>query len=544
MARVSRRNNNHKAGLVSERQDIFRTAIYVRLSKEDGDMDSIDNQTALLKDYVSCQTDMALAETFVDNGFTGTNFDRPDFKRMMERVKAGEINCIVVKDLSRLGRNYIEAGNYIEKLFPFLKVRFVAVNDRFDTKNGYDTSALIVPIKNMVNDVYAKDISKKIISTFRAKQKNGEYIGLAAPFGYDKDPENKNHFVIDPNAAETVRLIFHMRKEGKGTGLITKYLNAEDISCPRRYRCEKGLASSGRYKEARWTDGTVKRILTSEVYIGNTVQGKQRQELCNNIPKHRTKESEWIVAENTHEPIIDKELFYEVQEIMRKSSENMKKRIKNVFPEEEREENILIGHVKCGCCGKALVLKQYLCHGHIHREYACRTAQHEGESACKNRLGFDKHELERIVLETISSSVLSLRDILDDRKVPAKEHGSSQRLTATELERERLKLREKLGNLYEDYSEGILEQSEYEFLKKDYCDKLSQMEEHIRIEKNMAENDDTEWMSEKLDSFRSGEVLTRAMVQAFLNNVVVYGRDRVEVELNDTDAVFQALKGE
>lgn len=222
----------------------------------------------------------------------------------------------------------------------------------------------------------------------------------------------------------------------------------------------------------------------------------------------------------------------------------MKKRIKNAFPEEDREENILIGHVKCGCCGKALVLKQYLCHGHIHREYDCRIAQHEGERACKNRLGFDKHELERIVLETINSSVLSLRDILDDRKIPAKERDFTQRLTATELERKRLKLRGKLGNLYEDYSEGILEQSEYEFLKKDYCNTLSQLEEHFRIEKNIAENDDAEWMSEKLDSFRSGEDLTRPMVQAFLNNVVVYGRGRVEVELNDTDAVFQALKGE
>ena len=544
MARVSRRNKNTEVGLASERTGVFRTAIYVRLSKEDGDMDSIDNQTALLMDYVSRQEDMSLAATFVDNGFTGTNFDRPDFKRMMDKVKAGEINCIVVKDLSRLGRNYIEAGNYIEKLFPFLKVRFVAVNDRFDTKNGYDTSALIVPIKNMVNDVYAKDISKKIISTFRAKQKNGEYIGLAAPFGYDKDPENKNHFVIDPKAAETVRLIFHMRKEGKGTGLITKYLNEENISCPRRYRCEKGLASSDRYKEARWADSTVKRILTSEVYIGNTVQGKQKQELCNNIPKHRTKKSDWIVAENTHEPIIDKKLFYEVQEIMRKSSEDMKNRIKNVLPEEEREENFLIGHVKCGCCGKALVLKQYLCHGHIRREYACRTAQHEGENACKNRLGFDKHEIERIVCETINSSIFSLRDILNDRRVSAKNRDSMKQMTGTEPERVRLKLREKLGNLYEDYSEGVIEQSEYELLKQNYCNALSRLEERISIEKFMAKDDDTEWLSERLESFRKGKSLTRRMVEVFVNNVMIYGRDRVEVDLNDADAVFEAMKGE
>ena len=332
MARISRRDKTRSLSSADlTDMETYRNAIYVRLSKEDEDGDSIENQTALLKEYVSRQDDMILENVFADNGFTGTNFDRPEFQHMMEIVKSGKINCIVVKDLSRLGRNYIEAGDYIEKLFPFLKVRFVAVNDHFDTKDGYDTSALIVPIKNMVNTVYARDISKKIISTFRAKQKNGEYIGLAAPFGYSKDPEDKNHFVIDPDAAGIVRRIFLLRKEGKGTGLITKQLNEEDISCPRRYRFEKGLASSDKYKEARWTDSTVKRILTSEVYVGNTVQGKQRQELCNNVPKHRTDKSEWIVAENTHEPIIDRELFDEVKEIMQQTSADMKRRIKNVF---------------------------------------------------------------------------------------------------------------------------------------------------------------------------------------------------------------------
>ncbi len=348
--------------------------------------------------------------------------------------------------------------------------------------------------------------------------------------------------MIDPDAAGVVRRIFLLRKEGKGTGLITKQLNEEDVPCPRRYRFERGLSSSDKYKKARWTDSTVKRILTSEVYIGNTVQGKQKQELCNNVPKHRTDRSEWIVAENTHEPIIDRVLFDEVQEIMEQASADVKRRIRNVFPEEEREENILIGHVKCGCCGKALVLKHYICHGHVCREYACRTAQHEGTNACVNRLGIDKHMVENIVFEIVQKSVLQLDDIVRDREICTDKSAKVRKRTVAEMERERIKIRRKLGDLYGDYSQGILDKHEYVLLKERYADTIEKLDRDIKSEQSFPDEVKKVRLSEKLSEYRKSRRLTRAMVDAFVDTVVIHGRDRIEVLLQGNDVIINALK--
>lgn len=196
MARKSRVAGN-VIDTIPAKKGIYRTGIYARLSSEDKEEDTLENQIYLLKSHVESQADMLLTDTYVDNGFSGTNFQRPQFIRMMEDVKSGKINCIVVKDLSRLGRDYIETGNYIENVFPFLNVRFLSVTDGFDTVNGDGAEAMVVSFKNLVNDVYSKDISRKIISAFRTKQRSGEYIGLVAPYGYLKSKENKNKFVID-----------------------------------------------------------------------------------------------------------------------------------------------------------------------------------------------------------------------------------------------------------------------------------------------------------------------------------------------------------
>lgn len=224
MARKSRVAGN-VIDIVPVKNGVYRTGIYARLSSEDREEDTLENQIYLLKGHVEGQTDMILMDTYVDNGFSGTNFQRPQFIRMMEDVMSGKINCIVVKDLSRFGRNYIETGNYIENVFPFLNVRFVSVTDKFDTVNGDGVEAMVVSFKNLVNDVYAKDISRKIIFAFRTKQKNGEYIGLVAPFGYLKSADNKNKFVIDGQTAPVVQMIFRWYADGKGLDSIARTLN-------------------------------------------------------------------------------------------------------------------------------------------------------------------------------------------------------------------------------------------------------------------------------------------------------------------------------
>ena len=215
MARKSRIAENAMS-IISAKEGAYKTAVYARLSTEDLDEDTLDNQIYLLKSFVGEKTDMVLVDIYADNGFSGTNFERPEFTRLMNDVKTGKVNCIVVKDLSRLGRNYIETGNLIENVFPFLNVRFIAVTDNFDTNEGGGVENMVASFKNLVNDVYAKDISRKIITAFRTKQKNGEYIGLVAPYGYLKSAENKNKFVIDEKTAPAVKKIFELYAGGYG----------------------------------------------------------------------------------------------------------------------------------------------------------------------------------------------------------------------------------------------------------------------------------------------------------------------------------------
>ena len=319
MARKSRVAGN-VIDTIPAKKGIYCTGIYARLSSEDKEEDTLENQIYLLKSHVESQTDMLLTDTYVDNGFSGTNFQRPQFIRMMEDVKNGKINCIVVKDLSRLGRDYIETGNYIENVFPFLNVRFVSVTDGFDTVNGDGVEAMVVSFKNLVNDVYAKDISRKIISAFRTKQRNGEYIGLVAPFGYLKSQENKNKFVVDEQTAPVVKMIFKWYADGRGLDYITRTLNEMDIDCPRKYRHRIGITISDRYKDSRWGRSAVKTILTNRAYIGDMVQGKVKQELCNNVCRQYVDKEEWIIVENTHEAVIERDLFFHVQELIEKKS--------------------------------------------------------------------------------------------------------------------------------------------------------------------------------------------------------------------------------
>ena len=236
MARVSRKRKNIPTNETASH--IWRTALYVRLSVEDNgkDADSIENQIAFLESYVSGCPDLSKVELFVDNGYTGTNFQRPEFNRMMETVQAGVIDCIVVKDLSRLGRNYIETSQFVEKICPFYGLRFIAVNDSFDTSAVTNAAQLSMALSNIVNDYYAKDISRKVTSALQTKMERGDYIGNYAPHGYCKDPENKNHLVIDPETAPVIRQIFQWRSEGVSYMGINRRLNEAGIPSPGQYR--------------------------------------------------------------------------------------------------------------------------------------------------------------------------------------------------------------------------------------------------------------------------------------------------------------------
>lgn len=262
---------------------VYRTAIYCRLSREDGDKvesNSIASQRAICEDYIARQDDLEIVcEPFVDDGYSGVSFNRPNFKKLEDAIRKGTIDCIVVKDLSRFSRNYIDGGRYLEKIFPQLGIRFIAVNDAYDSLTGDPQSdSFVIPFKNLINDSYCKDISMKIRSSLEVKQKNGEFVGAFAPYGYKKSPDNKNQLIVDEAVSEYVQMIFAMYKDGFSIGRIAARLNQMGVLSPMEYKHSAGVKFDTVFKTgdtAKWTYKAVQRILTNEVYIGVLAQGKK-----------------------------------------------------------------------------------------------------------------------------------------------------------------------------------------------------------------------------------------------------------------------------
>ena len=306
----------------------FRTAAYVRLSMEDsGKLDgySLQNQKDLLMSFINDHSDLHLYKMYVDNGYTGTQFERPAFDEMMQDMKSGLINCIVVKDLSRLGRNYLEAGNYLEQIFPFFKVRFISVTDGYDSISpDFTDEALIIPLKNIINEGYAKDISVKVSSAIATRKRQGKFMGKVPLYGYLKDPDDKNHLVIDPEASRIVQRVFQMKLEGVSLGLIAKQMNEEGVPCPSKYFVLKGLSKETKYLNSFWDRNTAKRMLTNRMYLGCIVYGKSVRSFAKGIKEHTVPEENWKIVEGTHEPLVTEEAFG-MQDLIRKKQRRIAK---------------------------------------------------------------------------------------------------------------------------------------------------------------------------------------------------------------------------
>lgn len=367
MARTKRKTNPviPAAGAPVQAQKQYRAAAYVRLSVEDSGKpgaDTIEGQKNLLLRFIEDDPTLTLYGLFCDNGRTGTDFDRPQFEKMMEEVRKGHIDCIVVKDLSRFGRNYKETGNYLERIFPFLGVRFIAVNDGFDTltaQRGAD--GYLVPLKNLINEVYSKDISKKSGSALAAKQKNGDFIGAWAPYGYRKQPDNPHKLEPDEATAPVVRQIFRWRAEGVSVTQIARRLNDSGVPSPSAYLYNTGVCKTEKYNGVSWYVQTVKNLLSRQVYIGHMVQGRKRQSFYENRGQYKKPKEEWIVVENTHEPLIDRETFDKVQELaQRKKTEYLDNLGR--FTHLKTTENILKGLVYCADCKRPLVRYKNVSH--------------------------------------------------------------------------------------------------------------------------------------------------------------------------------------
>lgn len=499
--------------------ETWNTAGYLRLSREDGDRaesDSIANQRKLLEQYLSAHPELNLIGFYQDDGYTGTNFDRPAFRRMEADIEAGKINCVLVKDLSRFGRDYIEMGRYLERVFPAQGVRFIAVNDHVDSQQGrYD---MLLPMKNIFNTQYARDISDKVRSAIHTKQQRGEFVGAFPSYGYQKDPANRSHLVIDPAAAQVVRRIFDLFEQGWGKIKIAKQLNAEGIPSPSEYKRILGE----RYHNGRkidqttyWTYATVHRILQNQMYAGNMEQGRNYRPTMHGKAVQLDR-SEWTVVPGTHEAIIGTDQWERVQALLYKRTRQLS------F---DQNQSPFAGFLRCGDCGRAMVKTRRA--GGIY--YSCGSYKRYGPTVCT------KHNISHAVLEgivlhdlnQIISSVQNLQTLAEEAKQP------SSRGRAGERERlegglERLYRLKK--SAYEDYRDGLIRREDFMRYQSDYERQERELSAQLQQLENVQEEDLLlhPWVQSLLQHGKLTS-LDRVTVAETVRQILVFEDGRIEI---------------
>lgn len=537
---------------------VYSTGAYVRLSVLDGhqcDSDSIENQEALVRAYVESDPSLSLFSVYSDNGETGVDFERDDFERLLDDIRAGKVDCVIVKDLSRFGRNYIEAGEYLEKIFPFMGVRFIAVNDGYDSIDPAASDSLSIHLKNLVNDVYARDISQKICPVLQEKQERGEFIGNWAAYGYLKSAEDKHRLVVDEETAPVVRDIFQWRLIGMDYQEIAKRLTELGIPSPSRYRFEKGMVKSKRFAASVWTGQVIKNMVRSEVYLGHVVQGKTRKALWKGQKRTTQPREKWTVVKNTHEAIIDRQTFDEVQRMAEQDKQTFDDR-QGAFPEIINSENILKGLVYCGDCGRKLVRQRSVHESkvknpgiHVRYFFYCHTHAEDSSRCVGIRVPEDA------LLETVSqvlrshfATALDMERLIKSagRKALAlsKKQEILHRIMQAEEQLDRIaRLRE---TLYDDYLDHLMDEHDYLYARNRYIEQ--EEEQRALLEELESQNaavmepgtGEPAWLRALLSIHETSE-LTRGMVLELIDRIIVYSSSNIAVRLRFEDE-YECMK--
>lgn len=521
----------------------FRAALYLRLSREDGDKeesDSIGNQRNLLKRFLVAQEDMVLADIYIDDGFTGTNFKRPDFQRMIADIEAGLVNCVIVKDLSRFGRDYLETGRYIQRYFPEKKVRFIAVNDHVDSKDSiYD---MMLPIKNLFNEQYARDISTKVQSSFKAKQRSGEFVGAFPSYGYQRAEYDKHKLVIDPYAGGIVQRIFELYLQGYGKVKIANVLNEEGVLCPTAYK----RANGENYKNCNklpstlyWTYSTIDHVLKNEMYLGHMVQGKTKRNMhCR--PEY-VEEAEWIVVKNTHPAIISKEIWDKTQSLLKRNTRSI---------DFEQHVSLFAGFLKCGDCGRAMTKKNYTDKNGKHYHYfSCGTYCRSGRKYCTSHT-IKEDVIKEIVLDDLNKVLQSVKDL--EKLIEKQSKIIPAAITFSEMEIEKLqseleKVKKRKREIYEDFKDGLLGKEEYISYREDYLTAEKNLEKKVCAAKDEAKEygkDDVfqnARIRKLLDTHAITE-LTRDIVIDLVDCIYIYEGKKIKIVYNFSDELESLFK--
>ena len=512
---------------------IWNATLYLRLSRDDGDKEesnSITGQRELLRDYISQRPEFREYAVRVDDGFSGSTFERPSFQKMIEDVKAGRTDCIIVKDLSRFGRNYLDAGEYIEKIFPFLGVRFIAVNDNYDSLGDKKASDdLIIPFKNLINEAYCRDISVKIRSQLEIKRKNGQFLGSFAAFGYLKDEQNKNKLVVDQYAADIVRDIFKWKLEGVSPQDIADALNKLGVLSPMEYKRSLGMKFTTSFKtnsKALWSAGTVIRVLKNPIYTGVLIQGKETTPSYK-VHKRVTKdESEWSVIEDSHEAIISKIDFDSVQKVLKCDTRRSPG---------GKAVGLFSGMIFCGDCGASMVRKTVPAGEKKYVYYIC--SAHKQDKSCSPHRIRDI-TLEEIVLDSLKqhiSEVVDMSELLEITDTAPLRTAQAQKVQRQldKKHEEYEKLQKLLMSLYENLADDIIDREEYTRLKASFTVRADEGEKQMDALREQLEdihNHGTEniWMNEFIK--RQGlTTLDRAVVVALIDKILIHSNDAVEI---------------
>ena len=530
-------------------QNKWNVALYIRLSVQDGDKaesNSVVNQKELLDMFMSKDKELNFYNYYIDDGFSGTNFERPSFKKMMEDIDRGLINTVIVKDLSRLGRNYIEIGKCIQNVFLKKNIRFISVCDNIDSyKRMKSIEDISFPLKNLMNEIYCRDVSRKITSTFEIMKKSGKYIGSFPPFGYIKERENKHHLVVDTASATVVKMIFDLCESGIGNTLIAKELNQRCILTPSEYNYKVlKLTPTGKKVSKEWTASMVGKILDNRVYCGDLIQSKTHGISYKVHKRVKNSEDKFIIVENTHEPIIDKERFYNIQELRRSKKYNWNKRVEEI--------DIFDGIIICSNCkspmSRIITDEKKISEIPI-KKYAYKCDKCNDKEAKDFYIKADT--LKICVFRSIKYHIDLLND-LENAKKAIKYNTDYTEFLKNNVDNMKNKLeqleKQKMNN-YEKWKNDEITEIEYiESIKNNVTQECS-LQKDIKEEKKklltarqeIKNIKDNEWV-ENLLKYRNQKKLTKEMLNDLIENIYINKNGRkIKIKFKYEDAYKVAM---
>lgn len=490
--------------------------------KGEEESNSVVNQKKLIDDYLVDKNDIIIYKDYVDDGYTGTDFNRPAYKRMLNDIKKKKINGIIVKDLSRLGRNYIEVGNFIDEIVPEYGLRFISVNDNVDSfKNPNVMDSLEIPFKNLMNESYSKDSSKKMRSSLKASKKSGNFIGKTAPFGYLKDPEDVHKLIVDKDAANIIKRIFDLALKGKSKQEIVEELTNNNILTPSVYLKEKHNIKVSRISH-KWNTKMIDTILQNKTYIGSLVQCKRTRISHKTHNMVRVAEDEWVISNERHNAIIKEEVFNQVQDIL--YNRNVRVNKKGKFYK-------YTGFLKCSECGGNLYRLTKIKHKKEKVFYYCST--YINTKQC-NKHYIQEKELDEIVLKTLNQHIELICDIsakIEDTISFSKAEYNSElkKIKINEINKELEKNHKLLDELKKDYKCDFISENDYDEFKQKYLYEINKLNlEKEDLNKSKINSYNLDWINQ-FKKIGKIEVVDRNIVDSCIENIIVNDEKGVEI---------------